>query len=263
MIIDINDTEIFEHIQFPSGETHVRLKRLNLAANVTLSYRAPHIDLMKLAMATDVVRRNGCKVRLSIPYFPFARQDRIAVGGDSLSVKVFANFINFLNFESVYIVDPHSYVTPALIDRVVVNPQHLIAQNAFGKFCDPNTQIVAPDRGSISKALELTKNIGANLIEADKRRDPKTGALNGFTLLKGSPSGTPCLVVDDICDAGGTFIGLGSVLRDRGATSLGLFVTHGLFTKGIDSLLDIYDYIITTDSLPQKFSHDRLHIINV
>jgi len=69
------------------------------------------------------------------------------------------------------------------------------------------------------------------------------------------------LIVDDICDGGGTFIGLGEAIKKiNPSAKLELFVTHGFFTKGLDKLLKLYDTIYTTDSVC-RIKNDKLVII--
>lgn len=250
----------FDHITFPSGEKHLRARFGEISGGAMLEYHSPCPDIMLIGMAAACIReelQNG-DVELYLPFVPYARQDRIAQPGDAFSLKVFAGFLNQLNFSKVHICDPHSDVTPALINNVRVTPQWTIASQVP---LEEGTKIVAPDLGAAKKATRLASLMSRDLVQASKVRDSKTGALSKFTVLSGSLSGTDCLVVDDICDGGGTFLGLGEVLRDRGVKRLGLYITHGLFTKGLDDLFKVYDYIYTTDSVPQTDS--RLNIINV
>jgi ribose-phosphate pyrophosphokinase len=76
---------------------------------------------MQLLLATDALRRAGFrKISAWLPYFPAARQDRIMMPGEPLSVKVYAQIINAQGYERVMVFDPHSDVTPALLDRAEV-----------------------------------------------------------------------------------------------------------------------------------------------
>ena len=73
------------------------------------------------------------------------------------------------------------------------------------------------------------------------------------------------LIVDDLCDAGGTFIGSAQVLRDAGARSVSLYVTHGLFSKGVGNLLEQgIDRIYTTSSLARTdIATDNVEVIDI
>ena len=54
---------------------------------------------------------------LEMPYIPNARMDRVKNRDEVFTLKWFAEFINSLGFESVKVLDPHSNVAMALINR--------------------------------------------------------------------------------------------------------------------------------------------------
>ncbi len=57
------------------------------------------------------------------------------------------------------------------------------------------------------------------------------------------------LVVDDICDGGGTFLGLADKFwKQTSISTLDLYVTHGIFSKGVRELLRMYHNVYSTDS---------------
>ena len=127
----------FDHFFFGGGEQHIKLKNCDNcfyeSATIWLYY-GHDSNIWQLALIVDALRRHGCSsIALNIPYFPAARQDRVCVAGEPLTVKVFADFINAMKFSRVTIFDPHSEVTPALLDnvRVVDNTQFVGA--AFKK----------------------------------------------------------------------------------------------------------------------------------
>ena len=60
--------------------------------------------------------------------------------------------------------------------------------------------------------------------------------------------GKVCLVVDDICDGGRTFVELGDRLNEAKSHSNYLFVSHGIFSAGFDELKRYYAGIGTTNS---------------
>jgi ribose-phosphate pyrophosphokinase len=187
---------------------------------------------------------------LNLPFVPGARQDRRNSTGDILfTLKSVADIINARDFRQVYMMDPHSEVAPALINRSVVIPAH---ECFYPSDVDKNGRwdaVLAPDAGAYKRAEGFSKFLGVPMFHGWKHRDVSTGALTGF----GCNAQGPChvLVVDDICDGGGTFLGLGAMLEQK-QCSADLFVTHGLFTKGqegINSLLKYFKQIYTTDSV--------------
>jgi ribose-phosphate pyrophosphokinase len=110
--------------------------------------------------------------------------------------------------------------------------------------------VVSPDAGSEKRAGRVAKRFGLPVIYGYKVRDVTTGALSGFGVqeIPADLKDKPLLVVDDICDGGGTFLGLGEKLKEQGARA-DLYVTHGLFTKGTGVLSKVYDNIYTTDTV--------------
>lgn len=256
--------DAIECFAFPGGERHVRLPAEQIGAidildtDWTIEARVyTPADIMDLMLATDAVRRvipTGSVLRLVLPYVPYARQDRVAVEGEPLSAKVFCNLINALAFDDVEIWDPHSDVTPALLNNVRIRPTQDLMQAAFrkkgGDYLLRECVFVAPDAGARKRVSALAKAFNTDVVFADKTRDPKTGQLSGAQVQGELPS-RPLLVVDDICDGGGTFIELARVLREKMAAPfnqpLYLYVTHGLFTKGLEPLFAHYDRIFTAN----------------
>ena len=217
-------------------------------------------DVMELLMVTDALRAwDPAPIRLMLPCCPYARQDRRCCEGESHSLKVFATLINGLGFESVTVFDPHSDVVGALIDRInIVDQKTIIARfDALNMRLQPTSPadrplFVSPDAGANKKTSELAALFAHDyFIRADKLRDLATGKIKEIVVVnpREEVEGRNCLIVDDLCDAGGTFIGLAKALKDKGAKSVSLYITHGLFTKGLDPLWDGgIDHIWTTNS---------------
>jgi len=240
----------FEAFTFSGGELHIKIKdELTTGNNVTITTRPRSFnDMGMILLAADALKRAGIKsLNLFIPYFPAARQDRLMVIGEPLSVKVYAEIINSVGFEKVTIYDAHSEVTPALIENVNAVSNHQFVENLVKNH--NNFHLVSPDAGALKKVHKLAQVIKANsVIECSKMRDVKTGRLSGFKVYCDDLQGKDCIIVDDICDGGGTFLGLADELRACNAGKLILVVSHGIFSKGTDALLEKYDTIYTTDS---------------
>lgn len=204
---------------------------------------------------------------LILPLVPGSRQDRLNPSGDYLfTLRSVAAEINARHFPSVTILDPHSLATPSLIDNCrVISARDCFAGSEPLRY----RGVVAPDAGAEKRAQEIAQALEVPLIHAWKVRDVTSGALTDFGLeySPSIPRGSRLLVVDDLCDAGGTFLGLGAIIRERGYLA-DLYVTHGLFTAGLDKLYGIYDRVITTDSVwrpgplktPEKGEAARLEV---
>lgn len=170
------------------------------------------------------------------------------VAGESLSVKVYADSINAQHYNQVTIFDPHSEVTPALLDRV-----HVIQNYEFVKQClaiiKEEVILISPDGGALKKIYKVSEFLGGvEVVECSKKRDVKTGALSGFRVYEEDLKGKHCVIVDDICDGGGTFLGLAKALKDKNAGKLSLVISHGIFSKGYEELTKSFDTIFTTNS---------------
>jgi ribose-phosphate pyrophosphokinase len=215
-------------------------------------------ELVAGLMVAHSVKERGGRIRQAvIPYIPGGRQDRLKWEGDWLfTLKYVAKLINDAGFDRVITVDPHSLATTALIDRL-----HVAEVNVKYNFGNIGYDgVIAADAGGVKRASAVADAIGVPVYFARKYRDPETNQLSGFA-LDDLPSNSHYLVVDDICDAGGTFVGLGEVIAENGATA-DLFVTHGIFSKNaVGRLEKFYNKIYSTDSLDRPV--DRVNYIHI
>lgn len=176
------------------------------------------------------------KDNLYLGYLPYSRYDRVEESHDALSLKVFCNLINSLGFSNVVVDDCHSDVGVALLNNCTNMPQHDLVM-ALVPNLEQYEAIVAPDAGSIKKAQKLASILQIPLLKCDKVRDFKTGRIVDFSVDVDKVRGlTNILIVDDICDGGGTFVGLANMLHNH-IPVIDLYVTHGIFSKGIDNLV--------------------------
>ena len=122
--------------------------------------------------------------------------------------------------------------------------------------------LISPDGGALKKIYKVSEYLGGvEVVECSKSRDVKTGKLSGFKVYSEDLEGKDCLIVDDICDGGGTFIGLAAELKNKNAGKLYLAVSHGIFSKGFDSLR-CFDKIFTTNSF-KDFDNEVITQINL
>lgn len=236
-------------IRFPGGEVGVKLQQpVHNCRGAIIHARITSSDeVMELLMVVDAMRRQNPLIELvlDMPYVPYARQDRVCDEGESLSIAVFAQLINSCGFRAVRIFDPHSDVTPALINNCVVSDQFSVFAKV--KLDWSETVIVAPDAGAYKKAFSFAKRTGAKgVITFTKVRDMVTGRIEEMTPSGDFDPTLPHFVIDDICDGGRTFVELGQMLAD--VVRLELAVTHGIFSKGVEVLEPFYDHVYTTDS---------------
>lgn len=224
-------------------------------------------DIMDLLLTVNAIRRHKAgqayRINLFIPYLPYARQDRVCNKGEPLSIEVMANLINSLKCDRVGIYDSHSDVAVALIDNVVLIEQHEILMRSLVKdyIKRNNLMVVSPDAGAEKKvrklidALNLNSEIKTECLFATKQRNVLTGEIEGVTIHT-EPKGRNCIIVDDICDGGRTFIHLAQTLKHFGSDKVYLYVTHGIFSNGFDELKKHLDHIFVANMIPQEYVPD-------
>lgn len=239
-----------EPFQFPGGEQHLRLPE-NFAETATgaVLYGADPADIINLGLWADMVKSRGERAIAYIPYFPAARADR----GVPFGAKVYANIINGFELDEVVIFDPHSPVIESLINNVrVVDSTRAVRNAVAGRAGHAGDRgyvgVIAPDKGAVARAERVAHALHLPVYKATKHRVEATGKLSDFQVEE-LPAEGRLLVVDDICDGGGTFCGLAEAAgigRDR----LSLWVSHGIFSGKANQLRYYYSTVYTTDSHP-------------
>lgn len=260
-----NQEEIkFQSFTFSGGEPHIKINPdFDNNQKITITHRLNSFnDLGLLCIAVDALRRMDVKIiDLFIPYFPAARQDRVMIPGEPLSVKVYADIINALQLNKVFVFDAHSEVTPALVNNCTVIPNHTFIQQIL-KVIGKNVKLISPDGGALKKIYKVSEFLGGiDVVECSKSRDVKTGKLSGFKVYEEDLKGMDCLIVDDICDGGGTFVGLAEELKKKNAGKLYLAVSHGIFNKGFE-VLNCFDKIFTTNSV-KDFDNEKVEVVKL
>ncbi len=239
---------------FPAGEKHIKQTEGRDLQPVEIAVFQPtpetmHDDLFTLAMWADLLAQHheDLKTVLIMPYVPGARADR----GLPFGLSIYAGFINELDIDQIIIFDPHSQRTPELVsgfDSLTVTYSHeLFAQPHMKAVLNGYDGIIAPDKGAVKRATDMADLANIPVYTAEKTRDFETGKLTGFA-LDGLPQGGHYLLVDDICDGGGTFLGLADAIG-LPKEQLDLYVSHGVFSKdALKNLPEKFGYVFTTNS---------------
>lgn len=251
MTIIVNGSKI-EAFSFPGGERNVRLNIDSYDVHKCVKIKAflrNANDIMDLLLTVDALRRRLTLPRIGIclPYLPYARQDRVCSKGEALSISVFSNIINSLKFEQVMLSDVHSHVSVALIENCdiasageILSVYGLISWIVKNKF-----SLICPDAGAIQRLKSVVENGAKNneVIQCLKTRNADTGAIEDLSIY-GNVKDKKCFIVDDICDGGRTFIEIAKALKKAGAKEIILYITHGIFSSGIEALQPFFDKII-------------------
>lgn len=261
-----NQEEIkFQSFTFSGGEPHIKIAPdFDVNRKVMITHRLNSFnDLGLLCVTVDALRRMDVKIiELFIPYFPAARQDRVMIPGEPLSVKVYADIINAMQLNKVFVFDAHSEVTPALLNNSTVIPNYTFIKEVLNRI-GQNVKLISPDGGALKKIYKVSEFLGGvDVVECSKSRDVKTGKLSGFKVYNDDLEGMDCLIVDDICDGGGTFVGLAEELKKKNAGKLYLAVSHGIFNKGFE-VLNCFDGIFTTNSFKDFEGESGVQVIGL
>lgn len=250
-------------IVFSGGEIHVDINHLPSSCD-DYSVKArlqSSEDIMHFVMLCDALDRRypSAESSVIIPYFPYARQDRMCSPGQHFGAAVIAKIIGGIPQRHLTVYDLHSPVTRDLLEvhfgvTEITQGDILMPTKVGNLIGEGKLRIVSPDKGATQKALEVRNVCNGPLpvLQCGKTRDPATGKINGFAVDEEDLAGQDLIIVDDICDAGGTFLGLAAELRKRGAKSVDLYVTHGIFSKGFDAFSGLIDNIYATDSFRRE-----------
>ena len=263
MAIFLNGHEIPVNQRFPDGTFAFKIEpdiagvgQSNKAV-IRWNY-ADESECMALYYIVEHLRAHRvCCVTLELPYIPNARMDRVYGTHDVFTLKVFAKFINSLLFNQVFVLDPHSSVSAALIDRIHICSPEPYIRRAITEINDPNLVLFYPDEGAMKR---YTKMIAAPYGFGVKSRDWESGSIKGLQLLgQADVKDRNVLIVDDICSRGGTFYLAAKALKEAGAKDINLYCSHCEQTIFHGALLtsDFVARIFTTDSI---FSGDHAKI---
>ncbi len=214
---------------FPDGTMLIK-QDIPDEKEITLSwyYESDRETLAVIYLANHLRAHGKDNLYLYMPYIPNARQDRVKTHEDVFTLKYFAKLINGLGFKTVTVLDPHSSVSEALIDNIIIDKPKNLIERAITKITEEEGEIPSmfyPDEGAgkrYSGMISLPYAFGI------KKRDWKTGKILGLDVAGDTENimGKNILIVDDICSRGGTFYFAAKKLKELGAKNIYLHITH-------------------------------------
>jgi len=175
------------------------------------------------------------RVYLHIEYLPYGRQDKFISNDATFALWTFGAIVNSLHFEEIFIMDPHSQIALSVLNKSRAVYPHGPLNRAY--FLTRSDILCYPDKGARTKYSDIYSHYD-DFLFGEKVRDQSTGYITSYDLF-GDPNHKRVLIVDDICDGGKTFELLAEQLYSNGAEEVNLFVTHGLFTKGLRPLKNV------------------------
>lgn len=277
----IKKTSQYEAFKFPGGEVHFKLTKEvkdvldgGDYVDIMIHARVNNSDsLMLLMLAVDAISATWINdIHVFIPYMPYQQADRKFSDGESFSLKTITRLLNTLPC-SYTVFDPHSDVTPALLERVnVVDNSEFIhgvcnliaikyGAGTDGYLINEQLTLLSPDAGAYKKIFKLAEKLHLKcaIETANKYRDTSSGELS-VRLSCDDFAGKDILIIDDICIGGRTFTALADVLKNRNVGRLFLAVSHGIFSNGLLELGRCFSDIFTTNSRRNNYE-DMIKIV--
>jgi ribose-phosphate pyrophosphokinase len=252
--LKVNGHEVeFKSWKFPAGEVGVKLPQIEEHEKVGIVLTMPTSDEVFVALnMLDALAIQGIpreNIDLFIPYFPYGRQDRMCHEGESFALRVFAQILKSVpHYNNIYIKDMHSEVTHQAVMNYGVQIKHM-SQSSCAKYLPKFDALIAPDKGAAEKVnTHYQVGLGTQVFTILKER--KDGQVTYIDFPFDKIVGNVC-VVDDICDGGATFLALAEMLyrTQPNMSKLCLYVTHGIFSKGVEELLKKYATIYVHNNM--------------
>jgi ribose-phosphate pyrophosphokinase len=259
----------FQISKFPDGQQDITIlmESGEVTSPILIKSRFSDFkDLELIICATKALRNLGVKeIHLYVPYILGLRSDRLFVeGGTSYLRDIVAPILNNLNYESVTCIDPHSDVAAACINNLKTISNTTLVKFALFNSPNPickdndlnNIILVSPDGGALKKIYKVAKDImfQGEVLNGSKHRDLNGNLSETRIHIPESCFEKEFVIIDDICDGGGTFINLAKVIYSQipkelqPTTKIHLIVTHGIFSKGFETLYENIETIHCTNS---------------
>lgn len=248
-LVHIESSDIkYWKTKFPDGEPSITITdELNRKEHIEVVCRisSPE-DLFILLQVGDILDRQEIVWYLSIKYLMSMRMDRVMDFNRPFSLKVVCKMISSMNYQSVKVLEPHSYITGLLLGNRYEKKEFDYPMY----FNEYDSVVVFPDKGAVDRFSDIYRS--CNSISFNKVRDLSTGKIISFDPDYNNKKliGIRRFVfIDDLCDAGGTFLGELEVLSSKFPLSkFSIIVTHMVNRKGIDNLSSKFDKVIFTNS---------------
>lgn len=255
---------------FSDGEVHVQILDDIRGKDVFIIQSTnPPIDqhLFPVLLLADAARRGFAKsINLVIPYFGYARQDRMAEPNTPISSKVIADILHSVAVNHVITIDLHSAQTQGFFDMTIEN---ITLEKNFAGYIEKHYKkdafaIASPDAGGVKRARKIADLVHCNdVIIIDKNRyvKNKSKVMN----IIGDPKDKNIIIIDDMIDTAGTICHAAAALKEKGANHVSVMATHPVFSGNAYENLskEDIDKIIVTNTLTVKPELTKVDFIDI
>lgn len=233
----------------------------------------PPVDsnIVELFLIIDAAKRSSAsEVSAIIPYFGYSRQDRKDRPRVPISASIIARLIEYAGADRILTVDIHSEQEPGFVEIPWDNLYASYSLFPILKNYFKNSMVVAsPDKGGVLKASFYADYLNADGIAiVFKERDVQTQYESKAFEMIGDVRNKDVLIVDDMIDTAGTIVGAAGILKERGAKSICVAATHGLFSDPAPKKIaeSPLDKIFLTDTVPirkEMLENPKVEVVSV
>lgn len=229
------------------------------------STNSPADNLMELLLMIDAARRaSAYKVIAVIPYYGYGRQDRKDKPRVAIGSKLVANMLTAAGADRIITMDLHAPQIQGYFDIPV---DHLDSHAVFIPYIEnlrlENLTFAAPDVGATNRIREIANYFNAEMVICDKHRK-RANEIASMVVI-GDVTGKDIVIIDDICDTGGTLAKSASLLMEKGARSVRALITHPVLSgKAYENLENsVLDEVVVCDTIPIKPGSNKIKVISV
>ncbi len=225
----------------------------------------PAENIMELLLMIDAAKRaSAYKVIAVLPYYGYARQDRKDRPRVAIGSKLVANMLTAAGADRIITMDLHAPQIQGYFDIPV---DHLDSHAVFIPYVEKlqlkNLTFAAPDVGATNRIREIASYFNAEMVICDKHR--KRANEIGSMVLIGDVEGRDVVIIDDICDTGGTLAKCASLIKEKGANSVRAMITHPLLSgKAYENIEgSILEELVVCNTIPLKGKSSKIKSISV
>jgi ribose-phosphate pyrophosphokinase len=226
---------------------------------------SPADNLMELLLMIDAARRaSAYKVIAVIPYYGYARQDRKDKPRVAIGSKLIANMLTAAGADRVITMDLHAPQIQGYFDIPV---DHLDSSVIFIPYIEQlkleNLTFAAPDVGSANRIREIASYFNAEMVICDKHRK-RANEIASMVVI-GDVTDRNVVLIDDICDTGGTLAKSAGLLLEKGARSVRAMCTHPVLSgKAYENITNsVLEELVVCDTIPLKQQVDKIKVLSV